>query len=111
MKALTYLASPYTHPDPEVMAARFDAVCAVAARLMLAGEAVFSPIAHSHPIALQIPETQTDGAFWLAQDFPILCRCTLMKVLMLEGWSMSKGIAAEVQFATNHRIPVEFITP
>jgi hypothetical protein len=48
---LVYLASPYTHADKAVMEDRFRAACRYAACLMRRGINVFSPIAHSHPIA------------------------------------------------------------
>ena len=48
---MIYLASPYSHPDAVVREQRFRDVCLAAARLIRAGQIVFSPIAHSHPIA------------------------------------------------------------
>lgn len=44
-----YLATPYSHPDPKVREARFQAVNAVAAQLMRDGHHVYSPISHAHP--------------------------------------------------------------
>ena len=48
---LIYLASPYSDPDPWVKENRFLAVCTKAAKMMSEGAYVFSPIAHTHPIA------------------------------------------------------------
>ena len=46
---MIYLASPYSHPDADVRQARHDlAVEAAIAIMQDIGEAVFSPIAHSH---------------------------------------------------------------
>ena len=47
---MIYLASPYTHHDPEVRLERYRAVCRAAAGLIRQGRVVFSPIAHSHAI-------------------------------------------------------------
>lgn len=106
--SFTYLASPYSHPDPAVRLRRFDEVCLVASRLMGAGEAIFCPIAHSHPIAEAEHLPQTTG-FWMLQDIPILRHAARVKVLMLDGWEASKGIAAELKVAAALRIPVEYL--
>lgn len=106
--SFTYLASPYTHVERSVRHDRFDTVCRVAARLMRAGEVVFSPIAHSHPIDLADPLPQTTQ-FWMDQDLPILRHAAKVKVLCLPGWQVSKGIAREIEVAIAAGIPVEYI--
>ena len=107
---LTYLASPYSHADPAVRQQRFEAACAAAARLMQAGETVFSPIAHSHPVE-QYFNAIEDGEFWMRQDIPILRHCARVKVLRLPGWEQSKGVARELAVARELYIPVEMIDP
>lgn len=107
---LIYLASPYSHPDVTVRAARFEAACRAAGRLMQAGQCVFSPIAHSHPIEQHFGHMEGHD-FWLRQDFAVLIRCTRLAVLTLEGWEKSRGVAAEMVFAQEHGIPLEFIEP
>ena len=107
---LTYLASPYSHADPAVRQQRFEAACSAAARLMLAGEAVFSPIAHSHPVERYF-DTIKDGDWWLAQDIPILRHCTAVKVLRLPGWDASKGVARELAIARDLLIPIGYVDP
>src|SRR5574343_1954935 len=106
--ALTYLASPYSHPDPAVRERRFEEVCRVASELMERGEAVFCPIAPSHAIHVRraLPETYE---FWMAMDLPILQHCSKVKVLMLDGWQTSKGVTREIQAAQAMGIPVEFL--
>lgn len=105
-----YLASPYSHPDPVVRVARFDAACRVAARLMRAGEPVFSPIAHSHPIERHFDAIQ-DFEFWMKQDLPLLAAAGRLIVLRLDGWDLSRGVARELEFARERGIPTEFIDP
>ncbi len=69
MSKRIYLASPYSHEDEMVMKDRFDKVCAKAAELMARGYIVFSPIAHSHPIAQHLPISYTtDFDHWMKQD-------------------------------------------
>lgn len=108
--SFTYLASPYTHPDDVVRTERFHAVCRKAAELMLSGERIFSPIAHSHPIDLHFDRPKA-GQWWLDQDFEILRHASKLKVLMIVGWESSAGIAKEVELAHACNIPVEFIMP
>lgn len=107
---LTYLASPYSHANPLIRESRFRAACAAAAKLMMAGEAVFSPIAHSHPIEYHFDRPR-DFEFWMGQDLPVLRRCTTVKVLRLEGWQQSRGVAKEIEVATAEGIAVEYIDP
>lgn len=112
MARLSYLASPYTHADAEIRRRRYEAACQKAAELMLAGKTIFCPIAHSHPIAEQMPEGKAiDGEFWKRQDQPYIEMCDELIVLMLPGWAKSSGIAHEVMVATERRIPIRYIEP
>ena len=109
-KRCIYLASPYTHEEPAVMSARCAAAQKAAARLMLEGLTVFSPIAHSHGISDRMPESlRCSHNFWLGQDLPLLARCDELCVLCLPGWETSMGIQAEMDFANGNGIPVSFL--
>lgn len=111
MSELVYLASPYSHPDPAVRHQRFEAVCRMAGRMMEQGQVVYSPIAHSHPISLTMSVSPVDHDFWLRQCFGVLLRSTKLAILTIDGWEASRGIMAELTFAQQHAIPVEFIAP
>jgi hypothetical protein len=110
MTRLTYLASPYSHPDPEVRAARFRAVCQVAAVLMARGEFVYSPITHTHPIA-QCGELPTGFDFWREYDRRMLAACDDIAVVRMKGWQESAGIAAELLIAGELGLPVRWLDP
>lgn len=106
---MIYLASPYSDPDPGVREARFRAACAEAARLMAAGELVYSPIAHSHCIAAHgLPG---DWTFWQEHSLAMLRRCDELAVLALDGWQESVGVARELEAALAMRLPVRRIVP
>lgn len=106
---LVYLASPYSHPDKQVQQQRFQAVCHQAAEMMRSGELLFSPVAHTHPIAqFGLPG---DWSFWQACDRAILERCDELAVLKLPGWDESVGVQAEIAIAKEMNMPVRFITP
>lgn len=103
-----YLASPYTDASADVMEARFNAVCYIAGKLMAQGLAVFSPIAHTHPIAVRC-DLPRDWEFWQRYDRAMLVGASKVIVAKLPGWERSKGVAAEVAIAGELGIPVEYI--
>jgi hypothetical protein len=104
---MIYLASPYTHPDPDVRQARFEAACRAAACLIRSGKTVFSPVAHSHAICRYgLP---VDWRFWERHDRCYLEACDEVVVLMLDGWEKSVGVEAEVAIARFLGKPVSFV--
>lgn len=105
-----YLASPYSHPDHAVMEQRFQAVCRVSARLMSEGKLIFSPIAHTHPIAVA-GELPRGWDFWERYDVVMVGNAEKLMVLQLPGWDTSKGVAAEIEIAKRLGIPVEYMEP
>jgi hypothetical protein len=104
----TYLASPYSHPDPEIRHARFEAVNHAAADLMKQGEIIFSPISHSHIIARD-HDLPADWDFWERIDIEFIKKCDALLVLMLPGWKQSKGVQAEIRLARLINIPVKYL--
>ena len=115
---MIYLASPYTILNTEgkseqalknLRTRRFKTVCKKAAELMLNGEQVFCPIAHSHPIEVNGMTEIKDGDFWLKQDFAVLAHCDQLTVYRMPGWEQSNGVRREIEFAQERGIPVEYI--
>ncbi len=104
---MIYLTSPYSHPDPAVRKRRFRAACRATAALLRAGEVVFSPIVHSHPlVGFALP---TEWAFWERIDRAYLERCDEVVVLMLNGWKESVGVREEIRIARAAGKPVRFL--
>lgn len=108
MKTLVYLATPYSHDDPRVRLRRFEEVNKVAAELMCKGIHIYSPISHTHPIALA-GDLPLDWEFWQKYDEALLKACCKVIVLKQEGWSLSTGVRAEIAIAQKMGIPVEFM--
>ena len=107
--SFVYLASPYSHADPDVRLSRYDKACEKAARLMEQGYSVVSPIAQSHNIAFSLPEEiMLHHDFWMHQDLPIVECASEVIVLTLFGWEESKGVKAEIRHAKDIAIPVEY---
>jgi len=108
MSNLIYLASPYSHPDMRVVLERFDAVCRVAAIMMSRGEFVFSPIAHTHPIAV-VGDLPKGFDYWQTYDHMMLDMCGGVAVLTIDGWKQSVGVADEIRYANSIGLPVRHI--
>lgn len=115
---MIYLASPYTIVNGANLSAqalknrrtrRFKQVCKKAAELMLQGEQVFCPIAHSHPIEVNGMKDVKNGDFWLKQDFAVLAHCDELRVFRMKDWQQSDGIRREIEFANERNIPVTYI--
>lgn len=103
-----YLASPYAHADPAVMQARYEAAVRVAGSLMREGVAVYSPIAHNHPIAQAVDLPRT-WDFWRRMDLPILMTASALYVLCLDGWRESIGVSAEIEFVGRMGKPIVYL--
>lgn len=104
-KQLTYLAVPYSHEDKDVMETRFEIVCEVAGKLMNQGKMIFSPISHSHPIAVR-SKLPRSWEFWEKFDRAYLMCSKELYVLMLDGWEESTGVTAEIKMAKELNIPI-----
>lgn len=104
---LHIVATPYSHPLAVVRELRFHAACRIAADLMRAGRIVYSPVAHSHPIAQHgLP---TDWSYWERADRAFIEVCDDVVVLKLDGWRESEGVQCEIQIATELGKPVRYI--
>ena len=105
---ITYLAVPYTHADPKIRHHRFERVNKMAARLMSQGQIIFSPISHSHPIAIE-GKANTDWSYWVNFDTAFLKCSKKLIVLKLEGWETSTSVTCEIKIAKELGIPIEFL--
>lgn len=107
-QVLIYLASPYSHPDEKVREERFKKAAKVTGLLMCQGLLVFSPIVHSHPIALE-NKLPTHFDFWQKYDYAILTCCCSIYVLQIPGWESSIGILREVEMAKTLGLKVRYV--
>lgn len=105
---MIYLASPYSHPDKTVEEKRFRDVCILAGMLMEAGNVVFSPIAHGHPISLHY-KLPTDWKYWKMFATEYIKRSDKIMVAMMPGWKESVGVTAEIAIAEELGIPVFYM--
>lgn len=107
---LTFISSPYTHPEPEMEAQRAIQAGDFAAYLWKErGLIPISPIAHWHAIGKrnQLP---TNAMAWVDWNKCMVQHADLMYVLCLDGWRDSLGVTYEIQIASEADIPIYYAT-
>lgn len=95
---MIYLASPYTHPDPEVVKFRVAEAARWTAEAWRRGYTVFSPVVHGQALVdtnITMPMTHE---FWLSHDWNFLNLAEELWVLMLPGWGDSRGVNKEIDW-------------
>lgn len=107
---LIYLASPYSHSDPKIMEKRFQLVLKATAELTNQGLLIYSPIVHSHPMAVDY-KLPTDFNFWQKYNFGMIDHCNAIAVLTIDGWRESKGIKGEMQYAMSTGKDIFYVNP
>lgn len=91
-----YLATPYSKYEGGISQA-FIHACQVAAALVKADYRVYSPIAHTHPIALYGRIDPLDHKIWLPFDESMMKACSACAVALLPGWRESYGVRHEME--------------
>ena len=102
-----YLASPYSDPDPKVEEQRFELVCRFAGEMMRSGDVVYSPIAHSHPIAVRT-DLPREWEYWKRVDQEMLRHASALMVLTIQGWEESRGVTEEISIAKAIGLPIYY---
>ena len=87
---------------------RFNKLNLAAAKLMNEGYLVFSPISHTHPIALA-GDLPGSWEFWKEYDRTFIEWADEIHVLKLSGWRESTGVTAEIELANELNKPVRYI--
>ena len=103
-----YVASPYSKYHAGIMAA-YSATLREVVRLVKSGASVFSPIIHSHPIAIRGGIDALDVNFWVSFDRPMMETAKGCIVLQLDGWDKSTGVAHEIEYFRKAGKPVVFM--
>lgn len=108
MKKVIYVASPYNHPDDDIRYLNYHRVSKYVAKLIAKGEVAISPIAYGHPL-LSLETMPYDFEFWSNFCLSLLSKCDEIHVLTLDGWSISRGVMEEIEYAEKHFIPVTYV--
>lgn len=100
-----YLASPYSLYYSGLDAA-FCEACQIAAWFMQQGVVVFTPIVHSHSIAMYGSLNPRDHDIWNRANLPLMSASKGCIVAMMPGWRESVGIRWEVDEFESQDKPV-----
>lgn len=108
--ALCYLATPYSlYPGGPHRA--FEDASRLAAKLLRAGVKVYSPIAHTHPLAIYGDIDPLDHAIWMPFDEAMMTAAHVLIVAELPSWDESKGVAHEIAFFERAGKPIYHLNP
>lgn len=96
MTGFWYLATPYSKygDGPE---AAFVEAAKIVGSLIGSGMAVYSPIAHTHPVAIHSGMDPLDHNIWLPADKPMMDAAIGLIVAKMLGWEDSYGIGEEIK--------------
>ena len=113
---LIYLGTPYSKYRPELprdagLRQAFIDAANLAARLLKEGAKVYSPIAHTHPLAIHGGLDPLDLRIWLPFDEAMMAKADCLIVAKLEGWEDSFGIKHEIEVFKKAGKPVMFLDP
>jgi hypothetical protein len=110
MSELAYLATPYSR-YPSGIGDAFIETCKIAAKLLQAGVKFYSPIAHSHGIAVWGHIDPLDLTIWLPFDEAIMKVSDVLIVAQMEGWKESTGVRHEIEFFRRANKPIFYLDP
>lgn len=105
-----YLATPYSKwahglEDANTVAQQLTG------RLIAAKVPVYSPIAHTHGIALASSMDPLSHDIWMPADQPLFNAAYGLLVADLPGWKTSKGVDMEIEWARQMHKPIWVIDP
>lgn len=107
---LIYLATPYSkYPDGITMG--FVEAARLTGKLLEAGYRVYSPIAHTHPIAMYANIDPYNHDIWLPFDGIMMEKSDVLLIARMEGWDKSFGIKHEIEVFQAAGKPIKFLNP
>lgn len=106
---MVYLATPYTrYPGGPKQA--FLLACRATAALMRYGVSdVYSPIAHSHPIATYGELDPLDWNIWKPSNDSMMERAGALVVVKMNGWRESIGVKHEIETFKQYEKPIFYV--
>ena len=108
-EGFAYLAGPYTHKTFKKRWDRYCSLTKVAAKLMISGHTIYSPITQGHTAHRMCEMPVGWDGFWKRQSLNMLSQASRLIVVMLDGWEESVGVQAEIEHATLMAIPIYYI--
>ena len=105
---IVYVASPYSNvPDKEQLMLNIEKFCA---DYMADNPGSYAITGLCHHYALKHnPNLGSDWKFWKDFCIEFLGKSDKLIVLKVSGWDTSAGVAAEIEYAKQINLPIEFI--
>lgn len=107
LSTTSYIASPYTNSEPEVVDRNYSEVCRFCGWLAKNRPYwhVFSPIVHWHTIS-QDYDIPGDADYWEDYNKKYVEMHDSLIILKIPGWEESKGVATEIEHAKKHGLTI-----
>ena len=105
---LCYLATPYSKFWSGIHSAHVEASI-FAAHLLKHGVKVYSPIAHTQPLAIYGNIDPLDHGIWIPFDEAMMDVCDALIVAEMDGWRESKGIRHEIEYFERQQKLVHYL--
>jgi hypothetical protein len=105
-----YLATPYSKYPGGVEAA-YRLACEQTALLLAARIPTFSPIAHTHGVAIHGNLDPLDHSIWMDADYPMMDAAMGLIFLKAESWEQSVGMNIELNRFIDAAKPIFNMTP
>jgi hypothetical protein len=105
-----YIATPYTKYKLGIQEAWKTAV-EVSSRLKKAGVVLYSPIVHSHPIAIMGNIDPLDFKMWIADNISQVEDADACAVVLMDGWAESFGVQDEIKKFKDAGKPIYLVHP
>lgn len=93
---LCYVATPYSK-YPLGLEHAFRDAARLTGELLKRGLSVYSPIAHTHPIAKYADIDLLDHDIWLPFDAALMSKSDALIVARMDGWEESYGVGEEIK--------------
>ena len=104
-KGYYFLASPYSHPDPNIQTQRYVEACQAAHWLIAKRIWVFSPIVHCRTIDVSFGLPH-DHKFWEEYSDTMIRGAKGLLVLQIDGVGDSVGVKGEIALAHQLNLPI-----
>lgn len=104
-KIMYYIAAPYWHSSEQVRSDRRNQVIAYSMMLTRRGILNYSPLLYTE----RFKKTAVPEQYWIEHGIRMVDACDVVRVMCLDGWRESAGIAGEVERAESQGKPVEYV--
>lgn len=106
---ITYLACPFSHPDPKVKEERLKLFYKVDANFSKQGLFTISPM--NKVATAQAEEMPTTWDYWEQFSYKLIEICDKLVVITIDGWESSPGVTGEINYAKMLGLKVSYFNP